>query len=108
MYNPVRRNRNIGTENQGFGQNNRLQISTPYGTLKSFYERIEKYQKEVRIINDHEFLFIEEETRENCHHTCTFDDLESIIKQIPKEDYGDLKFIILRQPKRKEEILSPV
>ena len=108
MHNPIRRNRNIGTENQGFSQNNRFRISTPYGTLKSFYERIEKYKKEKRIINDHEFLFIAEETRENCYHTCTFDDLERIIKQIPKKDYGDLKFIVLRQPKRKEEILLPV
>lgn len=108
MRNPIRRNRNIGTENQGFGKKNRLQISTPYGTLKSFYERIEKYQKEIRVINDHEFLFIAEETRENCHHSCTFDDLEKIIREIPKEDYGDLKFIVLKQPKRKEEILSPV
>lgn len=108
MYNPTRRNRNMGTENQGFGQNNRLKISTPYGTLKSFYERIEKYQKEIRIINDHEFLFVIEETRENSFHSCSVEDLEKIIEHIPKEDYGDLKFIILRQPKRKEEIISPV
>ncbi|MFC3157836.1 hypothetical protein SAMN05443633_104184 [Chryseobacterium arachidis] len=108
MYNPFRRNRNIGTENQGFGQNNRLKISTPYGTLKSFYERIEKYQIEVRIINGHEFLFIIEETRQNCFHSCSVEDLAKIIQHIPKEDYGDLKFIILRQPKRKEEIISPV
>lgn len=40
MHNPIRRNRNIGTENQGFSQNNRFRISTPYGTLKSFYERL--------------------------------------------------------------------
>lgn len=108
MYNPTRRNKNIGTENQGFSQNNKLKISTPYGTLKSFYERIEKYQKKAKIINDHEFLFIIEETRENSFHSCSVDDLEKIIKHIPKEDYGDLKFIILRQPKRKEEIISSV
>lgn len=108
MYNPTRRNRNIGTENQGFGQNNKLKISTPYGTLKSFYERFEKYQTEIRIINDHEFLFIIEETRANCFHSCSVNDLAKIIKHIPKEDYGDLRFIILRQPKRKEEIISPV
>ncbi|MGV0753964.1 hypothetical protein [Empedobacter brevis] len=108
MRNPTRRNRNIGTENQGFSQNNKLTISSPYGNLKSFYERIENYQKEFRIINDHEFLFVVEKTRENSIHSCSINDIENIIEQIPTENYGELKFIILRQPKRKEEILSPV
>ncbi|MFP3591011.1 hypothetical protein [Chryseobacterium sp. SIMBA_038] len=108
MFNPTRRNRNIGTENQGFGQNNKLKISIPYGTLLSFYERIEKYQKEIRVINDHEFLFVVEETRENSIHSCSVNDLVKIIQQIPSEDYGNLKFIILRQSKRKEEIISSV
>ena len=58
MRNPTRRNRNIGTENQGFSQNNKLTISSPYGNLKSFYERLENYEKELRVINNHEFLFI--------------------------------------------------
>lgn len=108
MYNATRRNKNIGTENQGFSQNNKLKISTPNGTLKSFYERIGKHEKESKIINGHEFLFIIEELRENCYHSCSVSDLEKIIENIPKEDYGDLKFIVLRQPKRKEEIISPV
>ncbi len=108
MFNPTRRNRNIGTENQGFGQDNKFKISTPYGTLKSFYERIEKYQTEIRIVNEHEFLFIIEETRENCFHSCSVNDLAKMIQYIPTEDYGELKFIVLRQPKRKEEIISPV
>ncbi|MET3537897.1 hypothetical protein [Chryseobacterium limigenitum] len=108
MFNPTRRNRNIGTENQGFGQNNKLKIPTPYGTLLSFYERIEKYQKEIRVINNHEFLFVVEETRENSMHSCSVNDLVKIIQHIPSEDYGDLKFIILRQSKRKEEIISSV
>ena len=91
-----------------FSQNNKLKISTPYRTLKSFYERIEKYQTEIRVINDHEFLFITEETRQDCFHSCSVEDLIKIIHHIPKDDYGDLRFIILRQPKRKEEIISSV
>ncbi|WP_294283114.1 hypothetical protein [uncultured Chryseobacterium sp.] len=63
MYNPTRRNRNTGTENQGFSKNNKLNIATPYGTLKSFYERIGKHHREIRVINGHEFLFVVEETR---------------------------------------------
>lgn len=108
MYNPIKRNRNIGTDNQGFGQNNKLKIPKPYDTLKSFHERLENYKKERRTINNHKFLFIVEETRDSSMHPCSVEDIVRIIEQIPSKDYGDLKFIILRQPKRKEEILSSV
>ncbi|AZA80758.1 hypothetical protein C1637_11955 [Chryseobacterium lactis] len=108
MYNPTRRSKNIGTENQGYGQSNKLTIPSPHGNVKSFYERLTHYQKEIRIINNHEFVFAVEETRDNSIHSCSVDDIQKIIEQIPSEDYGELRFIILRQPKRKEEILSPV
>lgn len=108
MYNPTRRNRNIGTKNQGHSQNNKLTISSPYGDLKSFYEKITDYEKEIRIINNHEFVFVVEKTREHSIHSCSIDDIQKIIENIPVMDYGELKFLILRQPKRKEEILSPV
>ncbi|MDR3025876.1 hypothetical protein [Chryseobacterium sp.] len=108
MYNPTRRNKNIGTKNQGYGQDNKLTISSPYGNLKSFYEKLTDYQKEIRIINNHEFIFVVEKTRKNSTHPCSVNDIQRIIEQIPVKDYGELKFIILRQPKRKEEILSPV
>ena len=108
MRNPIRRNKNIGTANQGFGQDNKLKIATPYGELKSFYERLENYQKEIHSINGHEFLFVTEQTRENSVHSCSISDIKKIIQNIPSKDYGELKLIIRRQPKRKEEIISPV
>ncbi|MEG0926404.1 hypothetical protein [Chryseobacterium sp.] len=108
MHNPVRRNRNIGTEKQGYGQNNKLKISSPYGSLKSFHEQLTIYRTESWTINNHEFVFIVEETRKHSIHSCSISDIKKIIEQIPTEDYGELRFIILRQPKRKEEILSPV
>ena len=108
MYNPTRRNKNIGTKKQGYGQNNKLTISSPYGDLKSFYEKLTDYQKEIRLINNHEFIFIIEKPRKNSIHSCSINDIERIIEYLPVEDYGELKYIILRQPKRKEEILSPV
>lgn len=107
MNNPTRRNRNIGTAKQGFGQNNKLTIPEPCGVLKSFYERLTDYQKIKSVINGHEFLFVVEQTRTDCKHSCSVADIETIIEQIPKEDYGELKLIVLRQPKRKEEVLSP-
>jgi len=108
MYNPTRRNRNIGTKKQGHGQDNKLKIPQPPDIFMSFYERLGIYEKETRIINGHEFLFVTEVTRKTSEHACTIGDLEKIISFIPKNDYGELRLILLRQPKRKEETLSPV
>jgi hypothetical protein len=108
MINNTRRNKNIGTAKQGHGQNNKLTIAEPYSTSKYFYERLNEYTKTKKIINGHEFVFIIEKARDNSIHSCSIEDVQTIIEQIPESDYGDLKFIIFRQPKRKEEILSPV
>ncbi|HWD88900.1 MAG TPA: hypothetical protein VG367_12280 [Mucilaginibacter sp.] len=35
-------------------------------------------------------------------------DIEKIIENIPPSDYGSLRLIVLRQPKKKEAIISPV
>jgi hypothetical protein len=75
---------------------------------KVFYERLGEYEKVTKIINGHEFIFVIEKAREDCRHACSVGDIEKIIKHIPIQDYGDLKLIILRQPKRKEETLSSV
>jgi len=58
MYNPTRRNRNIGTAKQGHGSNNKLTIPSPCVVSKDFYERLGSYEKVERLINGHAFLFI--------------------------------------------------
>lgn len=108
MWNPTRRNRNIGTPKQGYGQNNKLAIASPCLVSKTFYEQLGSYEKTERLINGHRFIFITEETRKLCEHACSIMDIEKIIENIPLSHYGTLKLIVLRQPKRKEEILSPV
>lgn len=108
MRDTTRRNRNIGTSKQGHGKDNELTIPQPAEILKSFYERLDNYKKIPKTINGHDFLFVLEQTRETCEHACSINDISKIIENIPTKDYGDLKLIILRQPKRKEETLSPV
>ena len=108
MWNPIRRNKNIGTIKQGYGRSNKLIIPNPCVVSKSFYERLKEYEKIEKTINDHTFIFIVEATRESCKHACSVKDIERIIENIPSSDYGSLKLIILRQPTRKEELLSPV
>ncbi len=108
MKNAIRRNRNIGTAKQGYGQNNKLVVPYPAVEMKSFYERLSEYKVVERIVNDHTFKFVVETTRKNSFHACTIEDIERVLIQIPKEDYGDLELIVLRQPTRKEEALKPV
>ena len=107
MKNPIRRNRNIGTSKQGHGQNNLFEIPYPASSGKSFHERLGNYTVVERVINDHTFRFIIEKTRKTSFHACSVDDVATIITHIPKKDYGELTFIIFRQPKRKEEIHNP-
>ncbi|MVT39085.1 hypothetical protein GO495_00695 [Chitinophaga oryziterrae] len=108
MRNPIRRNRNIGTSKQGHGKNNRLTIPSPCLVSRSFFERLDDYKKVEKVINGHEFTFIIERTRSSTRHACSIEDIENMIKLVPTKDYGLLKLIVLRQPKRKEEIISPV
>jgi hypothetical protein len=59
-------------------------------------------------VEGRDFHVLVEETRRGCIHTCTVDDIHFVIRHIPAADLRGLKVFVLRQPKRKEEILSPV
>jgi len=49
-----------------------------------------------------------EETRQDCIHACTVAVIVRVLNLVPPQDYARLAALILRQPKRKEEILQPV
>jgi len=108
MKNPIKRNRNIGTAKQGHGKCNKLVIPWPAAVEKDFYERIESYTKIKRTINGNEFTLVIEKTRNEIIHACSVNDVFQMVSYICREDYGELKLIVLRQPKRKEELLCPV
>lgn len=108
--NSTRRNRNIGTAKQGHGQNNKFEIPShfSYRDPKVYFEDLKNYQSVERIIKGHLMTFLIEETRSDCVHACTVDDIAYVLQNVPAADLEDLLLIILRQPKRKEEILNPV
>lgn len=109
MYNPTRRNRNIGTFKQGFKRQNRFDIPCYYiREGKFFHEKLTKYKKIGRQINGQLFTFIVEKTKKGWFHSCTIEDLEMILQHIPSTYYQNLRTIVLRQPKRTETIFSPV
>jgi hypothetical protein len=108
--NNTRRNRNIGTAKQGHGQNNKFEIPShfSYREPKVYFEDLKNYRSVERIIKSYKITFLVEETRSDCVHACTVDDITYVLQNVPAADLEDLPLIILRQPKRKEEILNPV
>src|SRR5689334_22304980 len=104
----TRRNRNIGTAKQGYGQNNRLVIPTRKHPIPSYYfENLQNYQRiKLDIKVGVSVTFLVEETREGCFHACTIDDIAYLLRFVPPADLEGLDFIVLRQPKRKEEVLN--
>ncbi|MEK6155673.1 hypothetical protein WIW50_20605 [Flavobacteriaceae bacterium 3-367] len=108
MFNPTRRNRNIGTAKRGYGQNNRNVVSNSWNDLRIFWEKLVEYTVVKRDINGKNYTFLVEKTRKNSVHPCTIDDIEQIIKLLNPNDLEDLSLIVLRQPKRREETLKGV
>jgi hypothetical protein len=108
MFNPTKRNRNIGTAKQGYGQNNRNVISNSWNDLRIFWEKLENYTVVKRNVYGKQYKFLVEKTRMNSIHPCTVDDIVKIIELLNQRDLEGLDLIVLRQPKRREETLKPV
>src|SRR5688500_16434009 len=103
----TRRNRNIGTAKRGHGQNNKLVLPVSYYPDLAFYfERLRNYKRVLRDLDDRQITFLVEETRADCYHACTVDDIIHVLRFVPSDDLKDIGLIVLRQPKRKEEILN--
>ncbi|ABF42570.1 hypothetical protein Acid345_3569 [Candidatus Koribacter versatilis Ellin345] len=108
MRNPTRRNRNIGTAKSGHGQNNRLTIPRPHHGGNVYWERIEKATKVKREVSGQTVHFFVQPTLADYVHACTIDDIVHLLSHVPPADWETLCAIVLRQPRRKEETLSPV
>ncbi|MEM7370114.1 MAG: hypothetical protein AAF587_16020 [Bacteroidota bacterium] len=108
MKQPSRRNRNIGTAKQGHGQSNRMVIPEDYYKDRSYKQKFGKHVKVQQKIRDKTYTIVVEETRNTCIHACTVEDILLLLTFLPEKDLEGLNLIFLRQPKRKEELMSPV
>ena len=109
MRSPSRRSRNIGTAKQGHGQDNRLALPiSSHPTYSSFFENLHDVRTERRMVGGHSLLFLIEKLRPSLTHACSVDEIARVLACVPPDDLEGLQFVVLRQPKRKEEILSPV
>jgi len=103
-----RRNRNIGTERSGHGQNNRLTIPESWSRDRLFNERLKNPVAHEYSIHGNSLMLLIEPTFAGYCHACTPQDIERILQLIPPSHLAPIKMIVLRQPKKKERILSPV
>lgn len=104
----TRRNRNIGTSKRGIGQNNRLTISICDPDAVCHYESLTAYTSTQRELHGRHITFIVERTRVDSYHACTVDDITRMLGYIPPDDLVGIDLVVLRQAKRKEQILNSV
>ncbi|CAA6827539.1 MAG: Unknown protein, partial [uncultured Sulfurovum sp.] len=111
-WNPTRRNKNIGIKKQGFSQNNKFVIPDRYenGEWVSFNENLIDPVIVPLNINGYELILIIEPVYESYIYSCTPQDIIKIMNLFPVQHFEetDLKILIMRQPKSKDEIVSPV
>jgi hypothetical protein len=107
-YNPTRRNRNIGTAKSGHGHDNRMAIPRVAQGENVFWERIGDARQVSRTISGRSVRFFVQATRADCVHACTIDDIAHLLSSAPAADWEGIDAILLRQPRRKEQMLEPV
>ncbi|MER8867586.1 hypothetical protein NKI19_28495 [Mesorhizobium sp. M0751] len=106
-FNPVRRNRNIGTPKQGHGQNNRMVIPRLSTYARWCTAQLNPGQRLCRNVNGRDITFIVEKTSGGCVHACTVEDVVFVLSQIPHADWAGLETFVFRQSTRKTRILRP-
>jgi hypothetical protein len=107
-YNPTRRNRNIGTAKSGYGQNNRMTVPEVAHGENLFWERIDGARQAIRTVSGRSIKFFVQATRADCVYTCTIDDIACLLSHVPADDWEGIEAILLRQPRRKEQVLQSV
>ena len=107
-YNPTRRNRNIGTPKSGYGQNNKLVIPWAWADDRLFYERLVDPIVVPIQVRSMTTRVIVEPTIQGFTHACTIADIQKLLESLPVEHIKDISAFVLRQPKRKEQILTSV
>lgn len=107
-WNPTRRNRNIGTAKRGHGQNNRLVIPEPRSATEAFWVRLDSWVEVERRVHGRPLAFLVEPARSDFLHPCTPDDVARVLAHLSAVALAGLTAVVLRQPRRKERILSLV
>jgi len=107
-WNPTRRNRNAGTKRHGHGSDNRMTIPESWHQVRCFYEWLSSYVVVKRSVANAELVFLVEPTRSGWFHPCSIDDICRVLTHVPVEHLAQIDMVVMRQPTRKQRVLSPV
>jgi hypothetical protein len=107
-WNPARRNRNIGTAKAGRGRDNSMVIPSRWSDDRVFWEKLHNPVTIEKSVGGRAIVVLVEPVVSGFTHCCTPDDVLGIVEHLGAEELGDLRLFVLRQPKRKEAVLSPV
>ncbi len=107
-WNPGRRNRNIGTAKSGHGRDNRMVIPASWANGRMFYARLENPIAVKGVVGRLVITILVEPCRRGFVHAVTVEDVVHLLHYLPAEDVAPIRLVLLRQPKRKETLLSPV
>jgi hypothetical protein len=105
-WNPARRNKRIGTTDQGFKARNDFGIPTSREDDRLFWQKIRNPVTIPYTIGSHEFAILVEPTDRNYKYYVSISDMIEVLRHIPQDDRRDIKVFAFRQPKRKEAIFS--
>jgi hypothetical protein len=75
---------------------------------RTFWERVSSFKLVRRSVHGRPLRFVVEPTRLDSLYACTVDDIATVLDAAPSRHVAGIEGVILRQPKRKEEILQPV
>ncbi len=107
-WNPVRRNRKIGTGAQGYGQDNELVIPESRHDPRRYFEQVSSCVSFSRSVGKRKLQFLVEPPTDGWFYPCTPDDVAEVLKYCPEVDLETVDLILFRQPTRKQRVLSPV
>ena len=104
---PERRNRNIGTAKSGYGRDNELVVPGSRDA-RAFWERFRGLVSVKRFDPQGVIRVLVEPCRKGSLHAVTVDDIVELMSLIPVAERAPVTWVILRQPKKKEQVLDSV
>lgn len=78
-----------------------------WGDGRTFYEKLVDPRVTSFCVEGHTISVLMEEPREGYHHPCSMGDVAKLFSLFDIEHVKDIKSVVFRQPKRKEETLNP-
>ncbi len=110
-YNPIRRNRKIGTEDSGWRNQSKFEIPKRWESWKDYYEKLHDYVAIKRWIHDLEITIVVEPCRKGFCYPCTPDDIAHMLGLLPADSINGARSrrgVVLRQSTKKQSKLCGV